>query len=41
MGLEMYCGIADAKGEDGFKEEPSLIKVIVNLSTDINWKIRQ
>ena len=37
----MFCAIANAKGEEGFKVEPNIIKVIINACCDTNWKIRK
>lgn len=37
----MFCAIADAKGEEGFKIEPTIIKLVIGMCTDTNWKIRK
>mmetsp|Transcript_30627 Transcript_30627/g.30098 ORF Transcript_30627/g.30098 Transcript_30627/m.30098 type:complete len:123 (-) Transcript_30627:1408-1776(-) len=40
VGFEMFCGLAEAKGEEGFKAEPSILRNINNMCSDTNWKIR-
>lgn len=37
----MFCALADAKGEDGFKQEPNIIRNVLNMCSDTNWKIRK
>lgn len=37
----MFCGLADGKGEEGFKAEPSIIKILSNMCSDTNWRIRK
>lgn len=36
----MFCGIADSKGEEVFKSEPCVLKFILSMCTDTDWKIR-
>lgn len=35
----MFCAIADAKGEEVFKAEPNVLKLILSMCSDTNWKI--
>jgi hypothetical protein len=37
----MFCALADAKGEEGFKQEPSILRHVLSMCTDTNWKIRK
>lgn len=37
----MFCSIIDAKGEDGLKAEPSLLKILIGMCTDTNWRVRK
>jgi len=37
----MFAAIADAKGEEGFKQEPQILRLINSMCTDTNWKIRK
>jgi hypothetical protein len=37
----MFCAIADAKGEEGFKFDPNIIKIISSMCSDTNWRIRK
>jgi hypothetical protein len=37
----MFCALADAKGEEGFKSEPSILRILNSMCIDTNWKIRK
>ena len=37
----MFCALADAKGEDGFKTEPHILRVVLGMCTDTNWVVRR
>lgn len=37
----MFCSLADAKGEEGFKQEPNIIRLVLSMCSDTNWKIRR
>jgi hypothetical protein len=37
----MFCALADAKGEDGFKQEPHILRVVLGMCTDTNWSVRR
>ncbi len=41
IGFEMFCALADAKGEEGFKQEPTILKYMNSMCIDTNWKIRR
>jgi len=41
IGYEMLCAIADYKGEDIFKAEPTILKAITTMCSDTNWKFRK
>ena len=41
IGFEMFCDIIDAKGEEGFKADPNLQKILTNMCTDTNWRVRK
>lgn len=37
----MFCGLAEAKGEEGFKAEPQIFRMLNNMCSDTNWKVRR
>jgi hypothetical protein len=37
----MFCGIADAKGEEAFKADANVLKILMNMCSDTNWRIRK
>jgi hypothetical protein len=37
----MFSALADAKGEEGFKSEPNILRIIITMCTDTNWRIRK
>ena len=37
----MFCYIIEAKGEEGFKADPNLQKILTNMCTDTNWRVRK
>jgi hypothetical protein len=41
VGFEMFCYLADAKGEEGFKYDPIILKILTGMCSDTNWKIRK
>jgi hypothetical protein len=41
IGFELFLAIANAKGEEGFKAEPSILKLILGMCSDMNWKLRK
>lgn len=41
VGFDLFCALADAKGEEAFKQEPNIIKVISAMCSDTNWKTRK
>jgi hypothetical protein len=41
IGFELFCYIIDAKGEEGFKADPNLLKILINMCTDTNWRVRK
>jgi hypothetical protein len=40
VGFDMFSALADAKGEEGFKNEPNILRIIITMCTDTNWRIR-
>ena len=41
VGFDLFCKIAEGKGEEIFRQEPLTLKFIVSMSHDTNWKIRR
>ena len=41
VGFEMFWALAEAKGEEGFKQEPHIIRIVMGMCTDTNWKLRK
>lgn len=41
IGFEMFWSLAMAKGEELIKSEPLMMKTIVSMCTDNNWRIRR
>jgi len=37
----MFCAIADAKGEEAFKNEPNILRLVLGMCSDTNWKLRK
>jgi hypothetical protein len=37
----MFWALADAKGEEGFKSEPNILRFILSMCSDTNWKLRK